>query len=468
VATPDPHDEIDGFRLGQRMHVGGMALIYRLAGPEGPLPLIMKIPRLGIGEPTSNVIGFEVERMVLGALSGPHVPLLICTGDVETRPYLVMEFVEGVSLEDWVGRAPLPPQEVARLGAALAAALYEVHRQDVVHLDLKPANVIYRANGEAVLIDFGLAHHSHFPDLLAEEFRFPVGNRPYMSPEQILGVRCDPRSDVFALGVVLYELTTGRLPFGMPTSMAGLRKRLYRDPVPPRALVPATPEWLQEITLRCLEVDAGKRYASAAQIAFDLAHHDQVAITERGTRLRRAGWRTRFRRWLWAAGFEPGPCPPPSVQVNVAPIVLVAIATRRTDEAVLEALREAARRLIVAQNQCRIACVTVTAPEPALGAERVEDSATSRHIKQLVALRHWAKPLQLSEERLTFHVLESTNPAAALIEYARVNKVEQILIGAPARGLARLRGTVASQVVADAPCSVTVVRPRAADQVLVE
>jgi len=468
-APPREGDELDGFRLGPRIHLGGMAAIHRLVGPKGPLPLVIKIPRLGIGEPASNVISFEVERMVLGVLSGRQVPRLICTGDVETRPYLVMEYVEGPPLEDWAVRAPLPPHEVARLGAAVASSLYELHKQDVVHLDVKPANVLMRPDGTAVLIDFGLAHHSRFPDLLAEEFRMPVGNWPYMAPEQILGVRCDPRSDVYALGVILYELTTGRLPFGMPTSMRRLRQRLSRDPVPPRALVPDTPEWLQEVTLRCLEVQAANRYASAAQIAFDLSHHDQVVISERGRRLRGAGWAVRLRRWLWAAGYEPGPCPPASVQVNVAPIVLVAIATTHTDEAVFEALREATRRLIAAENQCRIACVTVTAPEPALGAERIEDAATSVHIRHLVQLRHWAKPLQLPEERLTFHVIESSAPAAALIEYAKANQVDQILIGAPPpRGLTPWRGSVASQVMAEASCSVTVVRPRAGTESPVE
>jgi len=466
IAPIGPGSEIDGYCLGEKIHAGGMAVIYRLTGPKGPLPLIMKLPRLGHGEPAANVISFEVERMVLGALSGPHVPRLIAFGDVETRPYLLMEYVEGTSLNDWVQRAPIPAADVARLGAALADAVHDLHRNDVVHLDVKPENVLYRPSGTAVLIDYGLAHHNNYPDLLAEEFRFPVGNWPYMSPEQIMGVRCDPRSDIFALGVVLYELATGRLPFGMPTSMSQLRQRLYRDPLPPRALAAATPEWLQEIILHCLEVDAAKRYASAAQVAFDLVHHDQVAITERGTRLRRANWKTVFRRWLRAAGYEPAPCPPPSRQINTAPIVLVAIASGNRDDAIYGALRDAVQRLIAADNQCRVACVTVMPPEPALGAARIEDSATRQHIKHLVELRHWARPLKLPEERVTYHVLESNNPATALIDYAKVNNVDQILIGAPPRRTASrlLGGTVAAQVVAHGPCSVTVVRPPVNDR----
>jgi len=101
--------------------------------------------------------------------------------------------------------------------------------------------------------------HRHYPDLLAEELRFPVGNWSYMSPEQVLGVRCDPRSDLFALGALLYELATGKQPFGMPQSAAQLRRRLYRDPVPPRGIAPGTPEWLQEVILHCLEVDGRER-----------------------------------------------------------------------------------------------------------------------------------------------------------------------------------------------------------------
>jgi len=165
----EPGSEIDGFRLGELIHVGSMASIYRLAGPDEPLPLVMKIPRLGPGERAVNVIAFEVCRMILGALGqGRHHPTLVAFGDVETTPYLVMEYVAGSRLNDWVERAPIPPAEIARLGAALALALDDLHRRGVAHLDLKPTNVLYREDGQAVLVDFGLAHHSHYPDLLAE------------------------------------------------------------------------------------------------------------------------------------------------------------------------------------------------------------------------------------------------------------------------------------------------------------
>jgi len=461
--TPlDTGSEIDGFRLGELLHRGSMASIFRLAGANGPLPLVIKVPRLGPGERSVNVVAFEVCRMVLGALAqSPHHPTLVAFGDVETMPYLVMEHVEGPRLNDWVSDTPLEAADVARLGAALALALHDLHRQDAVHLDLKPTNVLYRGGGEAVLIDFGLAHHSHYPDLLAEELRYPVGNWAYMAPEQVLGIRCDPRSDIYALGGILYHLATGRMPFGQPATLAALRKRLHRDPVPPRAIADKTPAWLQEIILHCLEVDARERYASAAVVAFDLANPAQVAITERCARDRAAGVGARVRRWMWARRFEPAPCPPPSTEVGPTPVVLVAIPPVQDDEPLSEALRDAARRLIASDDRYRFACVTAVPPTATLSGESDEDTATGRHLKHLINLRRWAKPLQLPEERLTYHVLESEKPAAALIDYAQMNEVDQILIGASRSGArTRLFPGVGSQVVADARCSVTVVRPR--------
>jgi len=457
----EPGCEIDGFRLGELIHAGSMALIYRLVGPGGPLPLIMKIPRLGVGERAVNVTGFEVCRMVLGALGqGPHHPTLVAYGDVETTPYLVIQHIDGSRLSDLLPRTPLPPEEIARLGAAVAIALHDLHRRDVVHLDLKPTNIMFRPNGEVMLIDFGLAHHGHLPDLLAEELRYPVGNWVYMAPEQILGVRCDPRSDIYALGAILYELATGRLPFGRPQSISEVRRRLYIDPVPPRAINPAVPEWLQEIILRCLEVDASERYGSAEQVALELVNPAAVALTERASRRRRPGWVTLARRRLRALSFVPAPCPPLSRQPEVARVAVVAFTPNERNEVLLEALRRATRNILAADPTCRIACVTVVPPAAVLNGEGEEGTATGRQIKRLIELRHWARPLELPEERLTCHVLESDKPAAALVDYAKMNDVDQILIGAPRGGTVRLTAGVSAQLVAEAPCSVSVIRAR--------
>ncbi|HSN90850.1 MAG TPA: bifunctional serine/threonine-protein kinase/universal stress protein [Anaeromyxobacteraceae bacterium] len=460
---PEPGEVVDGFRVEERIHSGGMGAIYRVRGPEPGPPLVMKVPRLGYDEQASNVVSYEVEQMVLGALRGPHVPRLVAAGDLAVRPYLVLEQVEGRSLEEWVRRAPIPAGEVARLGAAVATALHGIHVQEAIHLDLKPSNVIVRPGGEAVLLDFGLAHHAHYPDLLAEETRGPVGSAPYISPEQVMGERGDPRSDVFALGVVLYELATGRLPFGSPTTFAGLRQRLFRDPAPPRALVPDLPPWLQEIVLRCLEPEPEKRYGSAAQAALDLGHPDQVAVTERGRRTRRLRFGARLGRWLRAVGREPLPVSRPSLRLANAPIVVAAIATHHSNEALFRAVRDAVRRLLAQDGKARLAVVTVVRAGVTIGGESGEDTATGQRVKRLLQLRHWAEPLRLPAGRVSFHVLESGDTAEALLEYARMNQVDHVVLGAPIldRSLKGLVATVATTVAARAPCTVTVVRTRA-------
>ena len=461
--VPEQGSVIDGFELGELIHAGSMATIFRLVGRGGPLPLVMKVPRLGPGERAVNVVGFEVCRTVLGAMAqSRHHPTLIAYGDVETTPYLVMEHIDGERLDDWLHRAPMPPEEVARIGSAIALAVHDVHQQEVVHLDLKPTNVLFRASGEAVLIDFGLARHGYYPDLLAEELRVPLGNWVYMAPEQIAGVRCDARSDLYALGGMLYELATGRLPFGRPATVAELRGRLYRDPVPPRALVPAIPGWLQEIVLRCLEVDARDRYASAHELAVALSAPGAVPLTERAARTRRAGLATLARRRLRAARFKPAPCAPPLLRPPASRVIAVALAPQEANEALRIAMREAAKEAIAADPGCRIACITVVPPAASLSGAGEENSATGRHIRRLVDLRTWAKPLELPEERVTYHVLESDKPAAALVDYASMNDVARILIGAPGAGALRWRFTgVGREVVGNAPCTVTVIRPRA-------
>ena len=190
-----------------------MASIWRVTRDDIALPIAMKIPRLD-SEESSTITCFEVEQMILPMLSGPHVPKFIARGDFTEQPYIVMERIEGVSLRPKLDEAPLPLDEVIEVGSRVAVALHELHKQRLVHLDVKPSNIMMRPDGTAVLVDFGLSRHDHLPDLLDEEFTLPMGTGPYMSPEQVQFVRNDPRSDIFALGVMLYHFTTGARPFG--------------------------------------------------------------------------------------------------------------------------------------------------------------------------------------------------------------------------------------------------------------
>lgn len=455
-----PGSEVDGFRVGEKIHEGGMAVLYRVEREGEEFPMLMKVPRLEFGSHPSCYVGFEVEQMILEVLTGPHVPRWVTKGSLEDTPYLVMEYVEGRSLHEYAESAPLPAEEAARLVAALATAVHDLHRQEVIHLDIKPANVLYRPDGRAVLVDFGLARHGHFPDLVEEEFHKPVGTSAYISPEQVMGNRDNPRSDLFALGVILYQLCTGRLPFGEPTTLGGFRRRLFLDPVPPRILAPGLPEWMQEIILHCLEIETGKRYATAAQVAFDLTHPNDVPLSGRAARLKRAGLSVIVRRWWRSLRVKPGTSAVPTAHLAQASQILVAFDPGSGQEALRREILEAARRATVADANCRIMCATVLEPDISTEQETGHELIDSLHTQRLVELHHWAAELHLPAHRLRFHVLEGTDAAATLVEYARQNHVDQIIMGARgSSALRRILGSVSARVVAEAPCTVTVVRP---------
>ena len=455
-----PGAEMDGFVVGERMHAGEMNDIFRVTRSGGGAPMVMKVPRVGPNRPSESLIGFETETMILPALSGPHVPRFVAAGDLAKTPYLVTEWIEGESLEDVMKYGPLPVIEISRVGAAIADALHSLHSQDAVHLDLKPENVILRPGGGVVLIDLGFAFHARFPDLLAEEKRFAAGSAPYISPEQVLGDRSDARSDIFSLGVVLYEMATGSLPFGSPRTLAGLRDRLWVDPDPPRARAPAAPPWLQEIIFRCLEPHARDRYQSAAHVAFDLRHPDQVMLTTRATKSRRAGITTQIRRWWSTRGERIAPRRPPKALVGTAPVIMVAVDTTHPDDPRHAELQRAASQVLSFPEEFRLICVSVTRGGPALEGPEAMQSASGIQLEHLIRLRHWVEPLRLPAQRLSLHVIESTDPAEALLDFARRNNAGLILLGAPGpheRSLAWWR-SVASGVTANAPCSVYVVR----------
>src|SRR5262249_36195764 len=333
---------INDFSLEERIHRGSMSELWRVTHSGWELPLAMKIPSLGEGHDSAAIVGFEVEQMIMPVLTGPHVPRFVAAGDFEAQPYIVMEHIAGASLRARIEEAPLPPEEVALLGERVATALHDLHSQHVIHLDIKPSNVMFRATGEAVLIDYGLARHDRLPDLLAEEFHLPMGTGPYISPEQVRHIRSDSRSDIFSLGVVLYYLATGERPFGNPTGVHGLRRRLYRDPVPPRAIAPACPPWLQEIILHCLEIDPRARYDTAAQVAFQCKRPEQTMLTARGQRMARDGFMAVAKRRLRTLGAEADPGQSCSGRLSNAPFILAALDLSSGSETLAEAIRSAA------------------------------------------------------------------------------------------------------------------------------
>jgi eukaryotic-like serine/threonine-protein kinase len=454
---------LDGFVIGPLLHRGGMALLWEVAKPGIEAALLMKVPLFLEGEDPAAIVSFEMEQMILPRLSGPHVPKCYGVGDFAVQPYLVMERLSVGPLKEPQG--PMPAEEVAELAIKIAGALDAIHNQHVVHLDIKPANIMFRPSGECVLVDFGLAHHAHLPDLMAEEFRLPYGTAPYMAPEQILGIRGDKRSDLFALGVLMYYCVTGKEPFGDPQRMSGLKRRLWRDPIPPRKLVPDCPPWLQEIILRCLEVLPAERYPSAAQLAFDLRNPAQIKLTARAAKIERDPLVTALKRRFNAGALKAVMQAELKPHSSPAPIVMVAIDLAEGSVRVAEALRLTARRILNNAPGTRLACVHVLklgllSPDRSLDAE-----GHSIHVERLVQLKHWAQPLKLAEDAATFHVLEAHDVPAAILDFARANTVDHIVMGARANSAFKsILGSVSSEVAAHAPCTVTIVRDRKTGQ----
>ncbi len=451
---------IDGFTLGEKLHTGGFATIWGVTHPDHAMPMVMKVPTILDGYDGPTIVGFEVEQMIMPRLAGPHVPHVIGIGGFDVMPYIVTEMIQGGSFLKTFQAAPLPLSDVIEIAARMVDAVADLHRQHVIHLDLKPENFLQRTTGEMVLVDYGLSRHDQLPDLLAEEFTIPMGTFPFIAPEQYLRCRDDLRSDLFALGAMLYALATGRNPWGTPETLRGVRKRLWRDPEPPRAIRPEIPEWLQEIILRALVIDPMQRYQTAAQMAFDLGHPQQVKLTARAHKLRQDGWLQVWDRWRIMRKIRRFTAPKSvAAQLASVPVIVVAVDLSPEGERLARTLRTAVQRMLTIQPDARIACVNVIKTARMGIDQGTDDQGNNLHVVRLVQLKVWADSIDLPDHRLTYTVLDGPNPAQAILDYATANHVDHILLGARGHSTARrYLGSVSAQVVAEAHCSVTVIR----------
>ncbi len=448
---------LDGFRLEEQLHRGGMASIWRVTRDDIDFPIVMKAPFLDYEGDLSLLVGFEVEQMIMAELTGVHVPRFVANGAFDVQPFIVMEHITGPTLLRRSNDEKLGLDQIVSMTIRIAEALGDLHQQRVFHLDLKPANILFRPSGEAVLIDFGLSRHEHLPDLLEEQFHRAAGTVEYMAPEQLVHVRSDRRSDVFALGGILYRLATGELPFGAVGRLKDVRRRVWREPMPPRAINPNIPPTLQEIILKCIEPMPNARYASAEDLAFDLRHFDLVELTERAHRARRSGFRAAFGRWaasgrtmraIQSVSAKPPPAPP---------IILVAVDLRDGLDELREALLEAAVSTLANMPGARLACLNVMQTSLIAIDENVDAEGENVHVRRIAELRRWAEPLNLPRGKISFHLIESRSIATGIIDFAQSNKVDHLVIGAPAAG-GPTATRLTAQVTTEVPCTVTVVR----------
>jgi serine/threonine protein kinase len=452
---------VDGFVLGTEVHRGGMASLFSATKEGIDVPILLKIPRVGRDQPVESLIGFETELTILRSLKSPYVPKYLGSGNMATRPYIAMERVPGRPLEDLIKEGKqFSIDEVVRIGAELAQAVQSLHSQDAIHLDIKPENILIDDSGKLTLIDFGLSHHARFPDLLAEEMRKGIGSAPYISPEQVAGIRSDSRSDIFSIGVIMYEMLTGELPFGNPQNMSGLRKRMWAQAFPPRAIRKEIPHWLQEVVLRCLEARAADRYQSAARLRQVLRDPESIILTERAERVEPLSFWENLKRWIRAAGYEPSPSPRPSLSSQDAPLMIAAIDTRQSDEDLRERMQSTAKNLLNAYPESRLVCLSTIAGTPTFEGNQESETASGIVRGHLVQLMEWAKPLKLPPERISYHVLEALDPATRIVDFAKDNDASLILIGASHKLPNKVTPwrTSMTKIVEEAPCSVHIVR----------
>ena len=383
-------NEVDGFLIGEPIHKGGMAILYQATKVGIDRPILMKVPRIGRDQPVESLIGFETELNIMSAIDSPFVPRIFGTGDMTSKPYIAMEHLNGTPLNKIIeieGGKLTDIEKIIEIVSNIAIAIGSLHAQDVIHLDIKPENILVQPDSKIALIDFGLAHHARFPDLLLEAMIKGIGSAPYISPEQIMGIRNDWRSDIFSIGVLLYEMLTGEHPFGSPRSINGLRKRMWSEPLPPRAIRKEIPAWLQEVVLRCLEPLADQRYQSAKQLGHLLKNPQSIKLTERSEKIYPNSPWVNIKRWVKAAGYQPSECPRPSTALDHAPVLIVAIDTRQHDDVLRSKMQNAAQHLLQAYPESRIICLSTIFSTPTFEGNDETQTASGivrNHLAQLM------------------------------------------------------------------------------------
>jgi formylglycine-generating enzyme required for sulfatase activity/dienelactone hydrolase/predicted Ser/Thr protein kinase len=283
---------LDHFEIGQLLGAGGMGEVYRARDIRLERTVAIKVLPQDFAQDADRRERFRREAMAASALNHRNICTVHDLIEADGRHLIVMEFVEGRTLHQLVSKGPLPTAQILAISRQIAAALGEAHRAGILHRDIKSGNIILTPRNEVKVLDFGLAKRlvpSRAADTAAPELTregMALGTLTYMSPEQLLGKTLDARSDLFSLGVVMYEMATRRLPFGGSTGVAIADSILHS---PPRSLSDAAiPERLKAAILRLLEKDPAKRFASADELQTELAAIEASLAPARPGRLSKA------------------------------------------------------------------------------------------------------------------------------------------------------------------------------------
>ncbi len=274
-------DQLDHYRIDGLVARSGMASIFRGTDVRDGRAVAIKIPHPEMEADPVLYDRFQREEDIGKKLVHPGV-VRVYNDENRSRRYMVLEWVDGRLLRQIMNeQKKLPPERAIRITLALCKALEYVHSQGVVHRDLKPENIMVGPNDEVKLIDFGIAANAGSRRLTFAKLTEAMGTPDYISPEQVKGKRGDARSDVYSLGIMFYEMLTGKVPFVGPNPFVIMNERLLNSPIPPREVNPEVTPELQEIIYRALERDPSKRYPNMREFALDLEHPEKVGVADR-------------------------------------------------------------------------------------------------------------------------------------------------------------------------------------------
>ena len=271
---------IDSYRVEAPVARSGMATIYRAVDVRDNRVVALKIPHPDLEADPILFDRFQREAGIGEKLNHPKV-MRVFGGEKRSRIYMVMEWCDGRLLRSILDEGNIGHERAIRIAIGVLDALDYIHANGVVHRDLKPENIMVDGDDNIKIIDFGIASDATARRLTYANFTAAIGTPNYISPEQVKGKRGDGRSDIYSMGVILYEMLSGKLPFTGPNPMAAMNERLLNHPMPPSVADPSISPQLQEILYRALERDPKNRYAKARDFQWDLEHIDQVGVEDR-------------------------------------------------------------------------------------------------------------------------------------------------------------------------------------------